>query len=134
MMQTGMPAKRGRRVAMLGASAFVILGGVLAAKAISAMEDNPPDWLVEVAQGVVDRSAAKGPTSASFTLTDTRTAGPVVDPEVVVSKDQEAQQEYVVILEGQFTWQSARVPPGGSLPSGSMIVFTVSPPHKRSPI
>jgi hypothetical protein len=77
----------------------------------------PPSWLVDQAYQLAYNNGDITPDSAEWVLTDANTIAPAVglqsgDPNV---------QEYLVVLQGNFTGYEAKVPVNGDLPTGHVL-------------
>jgi len=86
-----------------------------------ASEPQPPAWLVDQAYRTAYANGDITPDSASWLLSDADTIAEAVEHQ---SADP-SLQEYLVVLEGQFTGFSARVPPGTPFPKGSVLTIAV---------
>src|SRR3954452_3247395 len=85
---------------------------------------HPPAWLVAQARVTAFQNDDATPTSARWMLTDSRTAAPAVG----LSPDQATGGvEYLVVLEGNFVAQLAKVPSGAQAPTGTTLAFTLDP-------
>jgi hypothetical protein len=116
-------------VALVAFSVFAA-GGSLAWLALrpttrpttSAGGTEPPAWLVDQAYQMAYQSGDITPTSGEWVLSDADTIAPAVGLE----HGDPALQEYLVVLHGDFTAYSAKVPPGADLPTGHVLSFATS--------
>lgn len=119
----------------------MVVGGLVAAVTLAAVavlsplgtgpgpsprgsQMQPPAWLVDEAYRMAYTNGDITPTSAEWILSDANTIAPAVDPQAGNAAVSE-YSEYLVVLRGDFTAYMARVPPGGSLPTGSVLTFAV---------
>jgi hypothetical protein len=123
--------RRSSAAAMLVASAFAVVTlavvvvlsplGTGSGPEPRGPETQPPAWLVDKAYETAYKNGDITPDSASWVLSDANTIAPAIGLE---SGDPSVQQ-YLVVLHGHFTAFMARVPPGASLPKGSILTFAV---------
>jgi hypothetical protein len=125
------PPRIARRILVaLVAFAVFAAGGSLAWLAlrptapstISSAGTEPPAWLVDQAYRMAYGSGDITPTSAQWVLSDADTIAPAVGLE----HGDPGMQEYLVVLHGDFTAYSAKVPSGADLPTGHVLSFAAS--------
>ncbi len=125
------PPRIGRRILVaLVAFAVFAAGGSLAwlalrpttSSTMSPAGTEPPAWLVDQAYRMAYGSGDITPTSAEWVLADADTIAPAVGLE----HGDPGMQEYLVVLHGDFTAYSAKVPPGVDLPTGHVLSFAAS--------
>jgi hypothetical protein len=86
----------------------------------SAPQADPPTWVKDAALAQASAAGDASPTMIEWALTNAARAAPVVG----TTGGDPAEEEYLVIMTGQFVDKYAHVPPGQPAPSGTVLVIT----------